>query len=817
MRVVKRLLKWFLFFILGLLFLLTIAFGTAYYYKSDILAAVNDAIRKSTNGEAGLRDITFSFWDKVPGLSITLHDIYLRGPQYDLYKKNFLVAGKVYVNVRLAPLFKKTIVVRSVRVTDGEIDIFRTRSGYINTDVFRTSGQRDTVKVKDPLLVFIHNIQFENVRLSFRDSLKGKSFGIHFRDVKGEISETDSSRLIALNGPLVFGGLMFNSEKGSYLKEKAAKVRWNLELRPGTQRLIIYPSAMEFEKSVVQLSGNFSFGIPGNFQLGVNSDRLDYGEGVSLLTEALQSKLNKFQIEQPVRLNVQVAGQLAPGVEPAVDIGFRFVESNVKAMAAAAEKVTAEGSFSNHVNPALPFDDHNSVVNFTQFDASYRGFPLHASGTLHDLKEPQVDMQLNVEEPLKSFRLPVDSSMVLFKGGTFKSTVAYSGKLKELMDSTATSYEGKLSGKVVIKDGAFEYVPGKQNYEKVNVKIGFDKTRLTIEEMSLMVNKSTIDVRGDVVNYIPFFIQPKTKGLVKLQVHSPYLDLASIIHKTPATIKIKKGPRKKAITLIGALHEKLEFELSLQLDQLVHENMKGSAVKGTLSLKDNNLKAKDFAMNLAGGRIAFSFTLANLQMESSPFYLKASVRGADVKKFFYSFNDFGLKAITYKNLEGKVDLDTRSWAWVHSDRGLQMGTIGSDINFSIKKGRLIDFEPLQKMSNFLFKKRDFTDIRFGEIKSHLAVRGSEIDISKMEIESTVLRLFVEGRYSLKDKTDLSIQVPLSNLKKRDKDYKPENVGVDSKVGPSVYLHVYTENGKTAIAYDPFKKHVKKQDKGQASE
>jgi hypothetical protein len=57
----------------------------------------------------------------------------------------------------------------------------------------------------------------------------------------------------------------------------------------------------------------------------------------------------------------------------------------------------------------------------------------------------------------------------------------------------------------------------------------------------------------------------------------------------------------------------------------------------------------------------------------------------------------------------------------------------------------------------------------------------------MEIQSNVLSMFVEGIYSMKGTTDMSIQVPLSNLKKRKADYKPENVGTDKKGGSSIYI------------------------------
>ena len=57
----------------------------------------------------------------------------------------------------------------------------------------------------------------------------------------------------------------------------------------------------------------------------------------------------------------------------------------------------------------------------------------------------------------------------------------------------------------------------------------------------------------------------------------------------------------------------------------------------------------------------------------------------------------------------------------------------------------------------------------------------------MEIESTVLSMYVEGTYSMKGTTDMSIQIPLSNLKKRGADYKPENTGADKKGGASIFI------------------------------
>lgn len=79
-------------------------------------------------------------------------------------------------------------------------------------------------------------------------------------------------------------------------------------------------------------------------------------------------------------------------------------------------------------------------------------------------------------------------------------------------------------------------------------------------------------------------------------------------------------------------------------------------------------------------------------------------------------------------------------------------------------------------------------------------------MNRMEIQSTALTLFVKGIFNMQGNTDISIQVPLSNLKKRDDDYKPENIGADAKAGASIYLRGKPgDDGNIKFKLDVFKK------------
>ena len=57
----------------------------------------------------------------------------------------------------------------------------------------------------------------------------------------------------------------------------------------------------------------------------------------------------------------------------------------------------------------------------------------------------------------------------------------------------------------------------------------------------------------------------------------------------------------------------------------------------------------------------------------------------------------------------------------------------------------------------------------------------------MEIESTVLSMYVEGIYSMKGTTDMSIQIPLSNLKKRGSIITLKIQALIKKAGASLFI------------------------------
>jgi uncharacterized protein involved in outer membrane biogenesis len=810
----------------GVIALMLIGYAVIVSYKKEILAELNQEISNSINGQVQIGDLKITLLHDFPNLSLSLKNVYLRGPHHDRYKQDFLTAEVIDLNVRPFRLLLKEVSIKSVHVRNGQVSIFRTKDNYINLDIFKKtdSTATDTTKADrgKALDITFDKINFKNVHVAYYDSLKGKSFAATFDRVENSIVNTDSSLRCHVLGDIKFEGLMFNAAKGTFLENKAVEADWNLEFIHLSKRLIIGPSTLTLDKSIINLSGALQFFLPGgNFNIHIQSGKLNYPEALTVINEQLRKSLSKFSISKPVVIDVHLQGELGPGGTPDVDVFFVLKKADVVWNKLDMQNATLNGFFTNHKDVNLPPDDRNSHIRLDSIEGVIKALPFTGSASFNDLTDPFLNLDVIFDSELRNINHEIDTTRLRFVAGHFISKVRFQGKLNEYFDEAVTRYHGTLQGETEVKNGKLLYLSKNLTLDRINASFVFTEKKFSINKILLRLNKNSIAMGGSITGFIPFFMVPEKQGKVLLNIYSPALDFTGIVtkpkkgHETNEADKLARDGKtarnkKKVSDLLDRLYEKVEFDISFKIDKLKSNEIQGTGITGKVVLADNTLKARNVNMTIAGGRMELSSTVYRLQEEVNPFALNASVQHADIKEFFRMFHNFKQNTIRSEHIEGKLSANIDISAAIDDNFDVMMPRLKGTVHFNVLEGRIRDFPPLENMSNFLFKKRDFTDVRFGEVIASFDVRGTELDVSRMEVQSTVLTLFLQGRFSLKDSTDLSIQVPLSNLKKRDKDYVPRNVGTDSKVGLSVFLRASQgKEGKTVIEFDSFGKEEKK--------
>ena len=790
---------------------------TAYWNRDILLEKISAQLNKGINGEFKIEKIDFTFLYHFPRFSVTLHNVYLRGDQYEKYHHDVFSAKKIYADIRLYPLLKKEVVISSLFVDEASIFIFKSRAGYNNADIFKDSAvstEQISEKEQTSLLLNLQKIGFHNVAVVYSDSIKNKSMSFKFLNSKQSLNQTDSGYSINAQGEMHFGGLLFNQKAGSFLTNKDVYVTLHVTTNKATKSLTIHPSSISYKKNEIGITGNFELRKEGKFALTFKSKDVNVSEAKELLNTKLVKTLSKIEINTPITITVDVSGESIPGNIPDVDVAYQALNATVGYGALGFSKLTLTGIFTNHADSLKRNDNKNSKVIISAFKGYMEKFPFEGHVTFSELQNPVMDLAFTTKLKYKDVNEHFDNDRFVLESGNFTSEVSYKGKLSEYLDSTRTTYYGKLKGRIKASDVSLNYKPKKLQLDKIELLCTFNERIFTIQDLNLNVNGSPISVKGTVTNFIPFFIQPKNKGYVKLSVSSPNLDLTGLASKRGLQKKSKqqaKKDRKKVTDLIDVVYNRLEFDVDLNINQLRFRKFTASNLTGHLKLDNDALDAKPITMLVAGGKMDLDFSLANVFGSVSPMQIKARIKNSNIKELFLNFNNFNQKTIQADNLTGLISADVKFNANVDESYAVLGPSMRGSLECKIQDGRLINFEPMENMSNFLFKKRDFSDVQFAELQSNFSIEGTNLDISRMEIQSTVLSLFLEGRYSFSDSTSLSVQIPLSNLKKRHKDFKPKNIGTHAKAGPSVFLHVYRDrdiNSKIKIDYDPFKKWVR---------
>jgi hypothetical protein len=188
------------------------------------------------------------------------------------------------------------------------------------------------------------------------------------------------------------------------------------------------------------------------------------------------------------------------------------------------------------------------------------------------------------------------------------------------------------------------------------------------------------------------------------------------------------------------------------------------------------------------------------------------LENVDIRRLFYAFDNFGQNGITYQSLEGKLYTQANISVGINNKGSLVPGSLNGNVYFSLRDGALVNYEPIQRIQKFVFKNRDLKNIRFAELKDSLIIKNDEVYIRRMEVQSNVMTLYIEGLYSMKGNTDISIQVPLNNFLEKRANERPRNKGIYHKTGASIYLRAKPDlKGNIKIGLDLFKKFRKKRD------
>jgi len=353
-----------------------------------------------------------------------------------------------------------------------------------------------------------------------------------------------------------------------------------------------------------------------------------------------------------------------------------------------------------------------------------------------------------------------------------------------------------VTGLVSVKNADVSYIPRNVNFKNTSITLDFKGEDLLIKDIRLQSGKSVVFMEGSIKNFLNLYYNSPEKILLSWKMRSPDIYLGEFMGFLGSRKKrTVSRSRKKDSNFSDQMNEMLDkgrAEINLRVDRMHYDRFLGKAATADIVLSNDGLSLTNVSMQHAGGTVKLNGRVTQ-NGKSNRFALNTVISNVNISDFFYSFDNFGQKALTSKNLRGNFFTKTNITGSITNEGKMIPQSINGSIIFDLKKGALVGMESIKNVGKFAFPFRDLDNITFDNLNGKFDIRGEKVKINPMFINSSVLNMNLEGIYSMGKGTNIYLDVPLRNPKKdKEIDDKTE---VKERRMKGIVVHILATDGE----------------------
>jgi hypothetical protein len=807
----KKIIKYTLRIVAALVLLLLVLYSCLSIYvssnKASLIKKMEMEVKNLTGGDASIGDLSVSVFNNFPFLSIKLNKVEVKDSMFTTHGHRFFYAEKLFLRLNPLKLIVAKIAINKLEVDNAGFYLYTDSLGYTNAYLLQSKSKPTATTEKTPSTQqLLYRIAINNTSITINDRVKNKLFDIQVHELDVKTTIKDSLYHFQVKESILVRSLAFNTSIGSYLTNHSLEGSYALYYSPSKKELGFDDIAINISKQPFHIAGQFSFGEVQTFALQVSTKNILVDFAKTLLTQKTGKGISLVGVKGPVDVAASLNGSLKGG-NPLIVAKWSTQKNTITTPLISFDNCSFNGSYTNEVVAGQARNDENSSVAIHGFKGDWQGLTMASDSMLiSNLTVPVLAADLHASIKVTQLNALLQTDAMSLTAGDGSIDMYYKGPFDHISPINAS-----LNGRIKIRNGNILMQSSQANLSNCNASIRFVNADVVIDSLTCTIHNDPIFIKGEARNALALLGDAAGNIELLLNMNAPVLhidQLSSILYrKLPARKKstaTRSGNLAKTAQKIDNLLSSGNIHVNMDAGKIVYRRFEARNAKVEISINENAWSLDKASLMHGTGSMLVTGKVT--EQADGRFALNSAMKMKDVdaQKVWYEFEDFGMPALTHKNIKGILSVNANVSMGLDRAGNFNMKTLKGDADFSIKKGELINFKPLQDVHVFLFKNRDFANVSFAEIKDGISFANDVVTISPMEINSTALTLFVEGFYGLSGKTDISIQLPLSNLKKKKKDYKPENTGKSG--GMSVFLRAQTaDDGTIKIKYDPLKR------------
>jgi len=768
--------------------------------KKEILNSVLFQLNKNLNGKITAAGMEPTLLKGFPGVSISLNNVSLKDSLWAKHRHDLLKAQDIDVSLNVMSLIFGSVNINQITLNNASIYIYTDSAGYSNTSIFKTKATAEKKSGSKSSSDFaVKKIDFNKVNLIVDNKKRFKLFDFNIDQIQGRLNYPDSGWTGKIKLKTLVNSFAFNTRKGSFLKNKVLSGTLSAHYSKDLDAVILDPEVINIGENPFKIGAKIDLAKSG-FDLSIAVDQILFKDVALLLSPNISSKLLKFGIDKPIdiRGNIIDDGSGKYG-DPLIKVGIKVRDNVVSIPAGKLTSTNFDGSFTNQDTVGGIIGDENSAIKFYKLTAKYYNAPLKIDTfTVTNLSRPIATGLVTSQFPLSNLNNSLGTNDFEFKNGTANLRLYCKADIDNFRFTKPV-----VSGKIQVADADILYIPRKLHLVKSALNINFNQNDLSIQNGHFQLGRSILNVDCSIANFANLYYTDPDKILVNLKMHSPQLYLNEFLpFLGPRSAKKKPKSNNSIKTASKELSNVLEvskMNIRLTVDKAIYDKFTAKNLDADISLRGEGIYFNKISVAHAGGQLSLNGNIIQ-EATSNTFKINSKISHVSVSDFFYSFDNFGQGSITNKNLKGYLSSLVNINGRISHTGKIIPRSISGKVVFNLKNAALVNFEPLEKVGKLAFANRNLSDIRINNLDGILNIRGDKIDISPMQINSSVLNLNVKGIYGLTSGTNIAMDIPLRNPK-GDETLDRKQKREARMRGIVLHLKAYDEKGELKVKWN----------------
>ncbi|HLX65780.1 MAG TPA: AsmA-like C-terminal region-containing protein, partial [Puia sp.] len=776
--------------------------------KDTLLEKARSEINTRIGGTLQIGHAEISLFRHFPAVSVSLSDVSLRDSAWQQHRHDLLQAQNIYISFSpFRSLFHRRVELGAIFIENGSLYFYTDSTGYSNTYLLKGRSGPVSSTSSSPE-GGLPTVVLSDVRWVMDRQDQHKLFDLAIRRLTGIIDREGRVLRFDVTTTLTARDFSFNTEKGSFIRGKVLSGHFGFTYNLASHILQADKARLDIDGYPFVFTGRFFPTVkPDPLILSIDAERVPFRAAAALLTQRLEQKLDEYNIDKPIDIHAQLDAGAADDPQPQLQVRFNLQKGNVVTPAGSFTDVSFSGSFTNDRVRGHGHDDGNSAILLTGFSGQVGGIPLHADSLLiTDLVHPQLSCDLHSRFDITALNDVYGSQTLQFRGGSCGMDLLYKGPMSENDTAGAT-----VNGHLDLDSAAIVYLPYPFALSNIHGRLLFRDQDLVVDHLEARAGNTRVQIKGAARNLIELIDHNSESVGMDWTLSTAHLSVEDFA-VLAGRVSTASSRHPSGSPALGAAAARIDnflkagtIHLVLNAGDIRYQDFTGAHAKADLIFRAGEIRLSRMTVEQNSGLLDLSATLVRRhEASANPLTLDSHFRNVDLPGLFRSFDNFGLKGIGARNLKGKLNADMKLTGLLTDKARIVPNSLKGTIGFSIADGQLINWEPMEKINETVLKKRDMSAVLFGPLQNELDVDSSTLTLHRMEIQSTAFTLYAEGTYDLRKGADMSLQVPLSNLKARAADVPPESRGNDSKAGLSLRLRARTgDDGNLKISWDPF--------------